>query len=207
VQYSRKTGQEGPVRAGGQVIVRLGCGGVGGAVRWCMASWAQARCLSVCLSASEAYLWSSVGERDKHGGTSRHLPRTRELGRASPHLSPLTANCNAFSEYARSSDIMQQCPGLIRLLSGLSPHMCACHSMVLVRGTWEHVLYHLECSACSSHVVFERVDPIFTEHLTVANKTFQAKSHVFIHLRVLPASRRQDALPICLAHDKIERSY
>jgi len=113
VQYSRKTGQEGPVRAGGQVIVRLGCGGVGGAVRWCMASWAQARCLSVCLSASEAYLWSSVGERDKHGGTSTLNPRLRELGRASPHLSPLTANCNAFSEDARSSDIMHQCPGLI----------------------------------------------------------------------------------------------
>ena len=70
--------------------------------------------------------------------------------------------------------------------------------MVLVRGTQ---VYHLECAAvtlASKGVKGKR---------RTVTKTSQAKSHVFIHLRVLPASRRQDALPICLPHDKIERLY
>jgi hypothetical protein len=86
----RKTGQEGPVRGkSGDCPCWRGCAVVDGASEMSRV----VVCLSVCLSASEAYLWSSVGERDKHGGTSTtsHEPtqHNREHGPI-PTLSPLT---------------------------------------------------------------------------------------------------------------------
>lgn len=78
------------VRSGAsQVIVR-----VGGAVRWCMV---QARCrerwcvcLSVCLrlKLTSGRAWE---ERDKHGGTFDHFPRTdaaQSRAWANPHIVP-----------------------------------------------------------------------------------------------------------------------
>lgn len=196
-----KTGEEGPVRAD-QVIVRRGCALVYGELD------ASEMSRVVCLSASEAYLCLKRGRERQ---TRRYLDNSHERGSstsesldASPHLSPLTANCNAFSCCARSSDIMQQCPDLsvVSLHStGHMPRYGLCS-----RRFEERVLYYLECSSCSSHVAFDRDETMYVEHLTAANRTFQAKSHVFTHLCLLPASCRQDA-PLCLPHDKIERPY
>lgn len=77
-------------------------------------------------------------------------------------------NCNAFSPYARSSDIMQPCPGLSAVWS---LHMCAYATVwSLFEALLEHVLYHLGRSACSSHTMLERVESIRVEHLTAVTK-------------------------------------
>lgn len=197
----RKTGQEGPVRGrSGDWPCWRGCAVVDGASEMSRV----VACL--CLSASEAYLWSSVGERDKHGGTFDHFPRTRAAQSrawANPHTVP--AHRLTAMRLVRAHGHLTSCRSAqASVLSGLSTcvHMPR-SGLVLVRGTQEHVLHHLECAAVT--LSSKGVKGI----RRAVNKTSQAKSHVFVHLRVLPASasRRQDALPIRLPHDKIERPY
>ena len=100
------------VRSGaGQVIGR-----VGGAVRWWMV---QARCrewspVSVCLrlKLTSGRAW----ERETNTEVPRPLPTNRrstiESMGQSPHCPRSQANCDEYSHHARSSDIMQECPGL-----------------------------------------------------------------------------------------------
>ena len=115
----RKTGQEGPVRGkSGDCPCWRGCALVYGA--------SEMSRVAVCLSASEAYLWSSVGGERQTRRYLRPLPTNRsstiESMGQSPHCPRSQTNCNAFSSYARSSDIMQECPGLSAVWS---LHMCA----------------------------------------------------------------------------------
>ena len=137
------------------------------------------------LSASEAYLylWSRAWEeRDKDGGTSPPLPTnpkhsTIESMGQSPHCPRSWSNCIAFNSYARSSDIMQECPGLsvLSLVWSLStPHVCICHGMVLVRGTRGARAVSLRIM-CSSHVVFEGCQANTEKHLTQCEQNISGK--------------------------------
>ena len=121
----RKTGQEGPVRGkSGDCPCWKGCALV---VYGASKRDVESGRLSVCLSASEAYLWSSVGGERQTRRYLRPLPTNRsstiESMGQSPHCPRSQTNRNTFSSYARSSDIMQECTGLSNAVWSL--HMCA----------------------------------------------------------------------------------
>lgn len=186
----------------------------------------QARCL-VCLSASEAYLCSFGWERETDTEVPRRLPRTRAVReRAWTPLHSIPRSMLTAMRLASMHGQLTSCSSAqASLLSGLvSPHVCACHDMVLVRGISEHVLYHLECSPCSIHPdlkgkrlgsqnitrserkisgnkssLFRRVQEHALRTSHAVNETSQAKKVTSLYTCVcyLPL-RRQDALPICL---------
>ena len=118
----RKTGQEGPVRGrSGDWPCWRGCAVVDGASEMSRA----VACL--CLSASEAYLWSSVGERDKHGGTFDHFPRTRAAQSrawANPHTVP-AQRLTALRLVPTHGHLTSCRSAQASVLSGLSTYVCA----------------------------------------------------------------------------------
>jgi hypothetical protein len=48
-------------------------------------------------------------------------------------------------------------------------------TLVLVRGASKHVLYHLDCSSFSSHVVFHGIETVYVEHPLQRTKRLRQK--------------------------------